>query len=82
VPLYELSTSDQTDRFLWVTLYESTGFFLMTYAELEKIIQSMTKEEKSKKVVIGSLEELRLDIFHGNVADEVYFKDGDIYILY
>jgi hypothetical protein len=54
----------------------------MTYAELEKIIQSMTKEEKSKKVVIGSLEELRLDIFHGNVADEVYFKDGDIYILY
>ena len=54
----------------------------MNYAELEKIIQSMTKEEKAKKVIIGSLEELRLDCFHGNPADEVYFKDGDIYILY
>ncbi len=42
----------------------------------------MTEEEKSKKVIIGSLEELRLDPFHGNVADEVYSKDGDIYILY
>ena len=81
MPLYKPSTGDRADRILWVTLYESTRFFLMTYAELEKIIQSMTKEEKAKKVIIGSLEELRLDLFHGNVADDVYFKDGEIYIL-
>ena len=53
----------------------------MTYAELEKIIQNMSKEAKSKKVVIGSSEKLKLDAFHGDVADVVYFTDDEIYIL-
>ena len=53
----------------------------MTYAELEKIIQNMSKEEKSKKVVIGSLDKLQLDTFHGDVADDVYWNNGEIYIL-
>ena len=36
MPLYELSTGDQTDRFLAVTLYESTGQdTTMLYATLE-----------------------------------------------
>ena len=52
MPLYKPSTGDQTGRILWVTLYESTGFFLMTYAELLQQLEQMNEEQLNSDVCV------------------------------
>lgn len=52
MPLYKLSTGDHADRILWDILYESTGFFLMTYAELLQELQQMNEEQLNSDVCV------------------------------